>query len=136
MSKNMKMSVRRRFFGDKYTIGKMYLNGKSFKDTLEDPVRDLKSVKDKVWGDTAIPAGTYKVELNYSPKFKRVLPAILNVPFFEGIRIHRGNTHEDTHGCILVGENKVVGKVLNSAKAEIELIDILRKYDNIEIDIS
>ena len=136
MGKNMKIAVRRFFKGSKYTIGKMYLNGEPFKDTLEDPVRDLKSVKEKVWGDTAIPAGTYKVELSYSPKFKRVLPAILNVPFFEGIRIHRGNTHEDTHGCILVGENKAVGKVLNSAKAEVELIDILRKYDNIEIDIS
>lgn len=68
----------------------------------------------KVYGKTAIPAGTYNVIWNYSNKFKKTMPLIENVPGFEGIRIHAGNTHEDSYGCILLGENKVIGKVINS----------------------
>ena len=136
MGKNMKIAVRRFLKGSKYTIGKMYLNGVYFCDTLEDPVCDLRSIKDKIKHNTAILAGVYPVVLTYSPKFGRILPLLLNVLYFVGIRIHRGNDENDTSGCILVGENKVVGKVINSAKTEKKLIEILRKYDNIEIDIS
>lgn len=127
--------VHRRFYGKTYTIGSMYLNDKYFCDTLEDTVRDLHTEKDKVYGETAIPAGTYKVTLDMSPRFKRVLPRLHNVPFFEGILIHRGNTAKDTHGCILVGENKVKGQVINSTKAELELMTELKKYDEIDITI-
>lgn len=104
-----------------YTISKMYLDGVYFCDVLEDTVRDLNNDGDlddagetKIYGETAIPAGTYKVVLSYSNRFKRVLPEILGVKGFEGIRIHGGNDRNDTHGCLLVGKNNVVGKVTDS----------------------
>lgn len=97
-----------------YTIGKLYLNGRYFCDTLEDKYRGDNLEKTKVKGKTAIPRGTYRGIFNYSPKFKKYLPLLMDVPYFTGIRIHSGNTAEDTEGCILVGENLEVGKVLNS----------------------
>jgi hypothetical protein len=114
-----------------YTIGHLYIDGKYFCDTLEDPVRDLNKngVFDngevKIYGNTAIPYGTYKVTITYSNKYKRDMPLINDVPSFTGIRIHSGNTTEDTKGCILVGENKVVGKVINSKLTFDKLYPIL-----------
>ena len=89
---------------------------------MEDAVRE-----EKIVGKTAIPAGTYQVIVNRSSKFKRDLPLLLDVPYFEWIRIHRGNTAKDTRGCILVGENKVKGKVINSTKYETLLTSILKR---------
>ena len=74
-------------------------------------------------GETAIPEGVYKVIVNRSPKFGRDLPRLLDVPQFEGVLMHRGNTVKDTAGCILVGENKEKGKVLNSTPYEEKLTD-------------
>lgn len=122
----MNIKVERRYFADTYTIGTMYINGVWFCDTLEDKYRDL-SKEGKVAGQTAIPYGTYGVIVNYSPKFKRDLPRLQNVPYFDGILIHRGNTPADTSGCILVGENKVKGQVVNSTKYETALTDLLKK---------
>ena len=104
-----------------YTIGRLEIDGKFFCHTLEDPVRE-----EKIAGKTAIPEGIYEVVVNHSPKFKRELPLLLDVPDFEGIRIHRGNTAKDTSGCILVGLNKVKGKVVDSTKYELELTRILK----------
>lgn len=127
----MKQLVLDRIFkGSDYTIGKLYINGEYFCDTLEDTVRDK-----KIPNKTAIPAGTYKVIVNTSPRFKRLLPRLLDVPGFEGILIHRGNTPEDTSGCILVGENKVKGKVINSTQYELKLVELLKDDDNITITI-
>lgn len=129
----MKIEVKRIAKKNTYTIGKMYINGKYYCDTLEDkdrgisqstPLSTIKSIK--VAGSTAIPTGIYKVIVNMSPKFKRNLPRLLNVPGFEGILIHRGNTDKDSAGCILVGENKVVGRVINSTKYETELVSLLQ----------
>lgn len=138
----MKITVKRIYLGKTYTIGKMYLDGEYFCDTLEDPVRDLNkngkfdNGEKKIFGQTAIPYGEYKVILNRSPKFKRVLPRLLDVPHFEGILIHRGNSPKDTAGCILVGKNKVKGLVLDSTKTEIELIKRLQEVkENIQISI-
>ena len=123
----MKLLLKR-WCGPEYTIGKLYIDGLYFCDTLEDKTTDLdKSGKfdngeKKVWGKSSIPFGTYQIVLNTSPRFKRVLPRLLNVPHFTGILIHRGNTVKDTDGCILVGENKVKGKVLNSTPYEIKLV--------------
>ena len=134
----MKIKVKRHFLGETYTIGKMYLDGAYFCDTLEDKVRDLVN-EAKVMHETAIPSGTYNVIVNLSPKFGRDLPRLENVPYFTGILIHRGNTDKDTSGCILVGENKVKGKVINSTGYEIELVkrckEALRKGETISITI-
>lgn len=120
-----------------YTIGKMYIDGKYFCDTLEDTDRGLTSndsipyIKGKkVMHQTAIPTGTYKVIVNKSPKFGRMLPRLLNVPGFDGILIHRGNSDKDTSGCILVGENKVIGKVINSTPYETKLVSMLLEAQN------
>lgn len=123
----MDLYLHRIFKGETYTIGNLYFNGKYFCDTLEDKVRVLRDIGDKIKGETAIPSGRYEVKLTYSPKFKRVLPLVCDVPYFDGIRIHRGNTSKDTQGCILVGENKVKGKVINSTKYEEELVKLLKQ---------
>lgn len=121
----MELKIKRRFKGDTYTIGSLFIDGKYFCDTLEDKVRDMPK-EPKVMHKTAIPYGRYKLIVNISPKFKRELPRLLDVPFFEGILIHRGNKAEHSSGCILVGENKVKGGLINSAKYEEELVRILR----------
>lgn len=119
-----------------YTIGKMYIDGDYFCDTLEDRVRDINkngkfdNGEVKVAGETAIPYGRYQVVVTMSPRFKRELPRLLNVPNFEGILIHRGNTDKDSSGCILVGENKVKGKVINSTPYEQKLVSILKDVQN------
>lgn len=105
----MKITVKRTFKGTEYTIGKLYIDGAYFCDTLEDTVRKV-----KIAGKTAIPAGTYKVKKTMSPRFKKILPEILNVPNFSGVRIHAGNTAADTDGCVLLGLNKTKGAVLDS----------------------
>ena len=120
----MKLELIRHAFKPTYTIGKLYIDGKYFCDTLEDVVRK----GPKVMHETAIPAGTYEVILNMSPRFKKVLPRLLNVPGFDGILIHAGNTSKDTSGCILVGQNKEVGKVINSQATMAKLIPILQAH--------
>ena len=123
---------------DTYTVGQLYIDGRYWCDTLEDRVRDL-SKERKVAGETAIPAGTYDVVVNISPKFKRLLPRLLSVPHFEGVLIHRGNTAADSAGCILVGENKAKGKVLNSTIWEHRiteyLLDAQNKGEDIKITV-
>lgn len=107
----MKLTLKRNFKGSDYTIGKLYIDGHYFCDTLEDTVRPTGK---KIAGKTAIPAGDYKVVKSYSPRFKKILPEILNVPGFTGVRIHAGNTAKDTDGCLLLGLNKTKGTVLDS----------------------
>jgi hypothetical protein len=109
----MILTLSRIALKETYTIGKLYIDGCFFCDTLEDKYRDL-SKEEKVSGKTAIPYGRYKVILSMSNRFKKIMPLLLEVPKFEGIRIHSGNTDQDTEGCILVGENTVEGKVINS----------------------
>lgn len=128
----MKLRLERKHFKDTYTIGNLYVDGTFFSNTLEDKNRDVNkngkfdNGEAKVYGETCIPFGTYKVTVNMSPKFKRELPRLLDVPSFEGILIHRGNTAEDSAGCILVGENKAVGKVLNSTPYEERLVRMMK----------
>lgn len=117
----MELILKRIAKRDTYTIGKLYINGKYACDTLEDTDRGLtqdmsleKIKKLKVYGETAIPTGKYQVIWSYSAKFKRGLPLLLNVPGYEGVRLHNGNTPAHTLGCPLLGENKVVGQVINS----------------------
>ena len=129
----MKITLKRIALKDTYTIGKLYIDGEYFCDTLEDKVRDLNkngvfdNGEKKIYGETAIPYGTYNVKWTYSNKFKKYMPLIENVPSFAGIRIHAGNSSADTQGCVLVGENKAVGKVLNSKNTVNKLYPIIEK---------
>ena len=125
-----------------YTIGKLYIDGEYFCDTLEDKDRGLTDgmtvseiSKIKIKKETAIPTGTYKVTITYSNRFKKNMPLINNVKGFEGIRIHSGNTDKDTEGCILVGFNKVKGNVINSRDTYNKLFSVLSKSNNITITI-
>jgi len=128
----MRLQLERRYLGETYTIGSLRVDSNYLCDTLEDKVRDynkdgdlLDAGETKVFGETAIPYGLYMVDLTMSPKFTRLLPIVQEVPHFTGIRIHRGNRAQDSHGCILVGENKQKGKVLYSTKYEMKLVEIL-----------
>ena len=125
----MELRLKRIAKKDTYTIGRLFIDGEYFCDTLEDKVRDL-SKEAKVKGHTAIPTGRYRVYLTYSPRFKRILPLLEDVPQFTGVRIHRGNTAKDTEGCILVGFNREVGKVLDSAVTEQRLMAVLQNAVN------
>ena len=128
----MKLKLERKYFMDTYTIGNLYIDGSFFSNTLEDKNRDVNkngkfdNGETKIYEETCIPFGTYKVILTMSPKFKRELPRLLNVPSFEGVLIHRGNTAKDSAGCILIGENKAVGKVLNSTPYEERLVKMIK----------
>lgn len=124
----MELKLLRKYSKPTYTIGHLYI-GKYFCDTLEDTVRDLVTGR-KVKGSTAIPAGRYKVVLNWSPRFGRPLPLLLDVPDFDGIRIHAGNTAKDTDGCILVGRNKLPGTVTESKATMAELMHLLTSANN------
>ena len=99
-----------------YTIGRLAINGTYFCDTLEPTWRDIGVGRPgrKVMGRTAIPEGRYPLVVTFSPRFKRWLPLLLHVPQFSGIRIHSGNTADDTEGCILPGLNTSRGRVTDS----------------------
>lgn len=143
----MKLLLKRKFKGETYTIGDLYIDGKFFCNTIEDKVRELPvtcpntpkgvscTCKGKVYAETAIPAGIYKVIMNVSPKFGHALPRLLNVPHFIGIPIHSGTTERSSAGCIIVGENTVKGKVLNSKVTSDKLNAILAKEKEITIEI-
>ena len=96
----MELKLNRIFLGSSATIGELWVNDTHLCDTLEDRVRPE---GEKIYGKTAIPEGTYEMVLSYSPRFKKILPEILNVPNFTGIRIHCGNSSADSSGCVLVG---------------------------------
>lgn len=131
----MKLELKRVALRDTYTIGKLSIDGVYFCDTLEDKVRNLPKEK-KVMHETAIPKGIYKIIMNMSTRFKRIMPLLLNVPFFQGIRIHSGNVAEHSSGCILVGKNTEVGKVTQSKHYEALLYDILNKAQNNKEEIT
>jgi hypothetical protein len=107
------------------TLGEMLLDGVHECWTLEDPVREVEGEpvhKWKIPGKTAIPKGKYRVVLTHSNRFKRVLPELLNVPGFSGVRIHAGNSASDTEGCVLVGQERGSETVTKSRDAMLELM--------------
>ena len=146
----MKLKVERTYRGPKYTIGHLYIDNRYFCDTLEDPDRGLQQnmplseiARIKVKGDTCIPYGEYNLTLNvisakysdikkypYTAIAKGKMPRIMNIPGFEGVLIHAGNTQKDTMGCLLVGENKVKGQVINSQSTWKKLYKILQEANN------
>ena len=125
----MELKLNRIFLGSSATIGELYIDKKYIADTLEDRVRPE---GEKVYGKTAIPEGTYEIKLTYSPRFKKILPEILNVPNFSGIRIHSLNKAEESEGCIGVGEwnGKDTNWISNSRIAFNELMSLLQKAAN------
>ena len=149
----MELNIKRIARRETYTVGRLYIDGKYFCDTLEDkdrglrqdmPTAVIRATKRK--GITAIPTGRYHVTLAVqSPKFSKraiyqfcngYLPRLINVPGYDGVLIHIGNTARDTEGCLLVGRNTQVGKVLDSRKTFIELYDrLLGAKDDIYIKI-
>lgn len=145
----MKLKVERIFTCETYTIGHLYIDDKYFCDTLEDTDRGLSDdmteeeiKKIKVYGKTAIPTGIYDINMNtVSPAFKDrswakpfggKLPRLIDVKGFEGVLIHVGNSSSDTSGCLLVGENKVKGQVINSTATFNKLMNnyLLPEYKN------
>lgn len=145
----MELILKRKYFKNYYIIGNLYIDGVFFSNTLEDTDRGLDSsmseydiLKIKVKNKTAIPVGTYNITLDIvSPKFSKYsfykknanngrLPRLLDVKGFEGILIHAGNSHQDTSGCILVGENREKGKLLNSRDTFIKLYNLLYEAYN------
>ena len=127
----MKIEVKRLHRTDNSTIGELTIDGKFECYTLEDVERYV-----KIKGETAIPKGTYKVIINQSNRFKRLLPLLIGVPNFEGIRIHAGNSNHDTEGCILVGQNRSVDYITKSRKAFDSLFKKMQGAKNITITIS
>lgn len=102
----MNLILKREYFGDTFTIGKLYKDDQYIGYTLEDKVREVIGAPVETWkqfGNTAIPTGNYKVLITMSNRFKMNLPQLLDVPGFSGVRMHTGNSSADTEGCILVG---------------------------------
>ena len=141
----MQLRLERLWPKPTYTVGRLYVDGQLFCNTLEDKVADLNrngvfdGTEKKVPGETAIPYGTYRVFYGWSPRFGRNLPRLLNVTAFEGILIHPGNTAEDSAGCILVGKNSEVGRLTQSRYYADELNKLIdaaqRRGENITIEI-
>lgn len=155
----MKLTLKRIALKSEYTIGKLYVDGEYVADTIEDTVRDLDkdgkfdNGESKIPGKTAIPYGHYEVTMkvrspkysnfskySWAKKYDGYLPRLLQVPHFEGVLIHCGNTAADSDGCVLVGENKVVGKVINSVNTFRKLMDeylvpAKKRNEQIYIDI-
>ena len=128
----MKLILTRHARRADYTIGRLEdENGMKVCDTLEPTWRDYKGGELKNPRKSAIPEGTYRVVVTKSQRFGRYLPLLVGVPGFEGVRIHSGNTSRDTEGCILVGHNLQVGKVLWSRITLEKLMKLIEKEKEI-----
>ena len=128
----MKLKVIRETKTEVSTIGRLFVNDKFFCYTLEDKDRGLKQTDTllfiqakKIFGVTAIPSGNYELIVNLSPKFKRMLPRILDIKGFSGVLLHRGNSANDSLGCILLGYKKGENSIFESTKAETDLVNRL-----------
>ena len=133
MESRMYVLIERKWPKSEYTIGRVYINDTFFCNSMEDCDRGLQqwmSVAEieaaKVYGKTAIPKGKYIVTMDYSPKYKRAMPHVMNVKGFSGIRIHSGNTAKDSLGCILLGKNDKPGWISES-------LDTCRKFEELLI---
>lgn len=127
----MKITIKRLYKTETSTIGELSIDGIFECFTLEDKERDV-----KIKSETAIPKGTYKVIINQSNRFKRLLPLLLNVPNFEGVRIHSGNTNHDTEGCILVGRTRSKDFIGQSRKAFDKLFKKMQESKDITLTIT
>lgn len=128
----MELILKRQIKTKDFTLGELFINGQHFCYTVEDMVR---MPGEKVFGKTAIPTGEYKVIVNMSNRFKKDMPILLNVPGFEGIRIHSGNTAADTEGCIIVGASRTINGVASSRIAFENLMEKISGQENLTIKI-
>lgn len=137
----MELTLTRKWFSEKSTIGILSVNNKFFCNTLEDIDRNLDSsmseqeiAKIKVKGITAIPTGRYEVAMTFSERFQQYMPLLLNVKGFAGIRMHVGNTSEDTEGCILVGmyDPNIYDKIVTSKVTYEKLLKLIRSVEKTE----
>ena len=132
----MKLLLHRQTFSDKSSVGTLYVNGLKECHTLEDCDRHLEEGGEKVYGETAIPRNTYKVVITYSNRFKQPMPLLVDVPGFEGIRIHPGNTDQNTEGCILVGVGIGNDRLYNSRQAYERLFNKLEAAEALGEEIT
>jgi len=136
----MKLTVQRFSFQEKCTIGHLLIDGKdSGIFTLEDKVREQPGIQVDLWkipGETAIPRGTYKIIITFSEHFQRDLPLLVDVPGYQGVRIHTGNIDSDTEGCILVGKTWAGGDYIGqSREAFNEIFPLMKSASAIEIEV-
>jgi len=127
----MELTLKRDILADGYTLGLLSVDGKHYCYTVEDMVREGV----KIPGKTAIPYGRYKVIVNMSNRFKKLLPLLLDVPGFEGVRIHSGNTAEDTEGCIIVGKVRTEKGVRDSRDVAQQLTELLKAQTVVYLSI-
>jgi Family of unknown function (DUF5675) len=134
----MILEIRRRIKDQNFTMGDLFVDDVLFSQVVEDtdrglmfqmPLEEIKARK--VYGKTAIPTGVYEVVFNYSAKFKQELPLLLNVPGYQGIRIHSGNTEADSLGCPLPG-TQLGNKVINSRATCKKLFALMKKASKTE----
>lgn len=138
----MELQLVRRPSSKECTIGQLCIGDQPILYTLEDVVREVKNQpvdKWKIKGETAIPAGKYKVEMNWSNKYGKLMPFLQGVPGFVGIMIHPGNSKDDTEGCILVGEQLGENQILQSRSGFNVLLGLIesavRRNDPINITV-
>lgn len=138
----MKLKLIRDTFTENTTIGKLYVDGVYFCETLEDKDRGLDQKLStaintalKVYGETCIPYGIYNVIVTPSVRLKRTLPLLINVEGFQGIRIHKGNSKKDTLGCIILGTTRGKDAVYQSTAQELRLVELLKDKKDITIEI-
>jgi len=138
----MKLLLQRKVLTDRYTQGVLYVNGIFFCHTIEDKVRAKAGMWKRIFkvkAQTAIPYGIYPVAVTWSPRFKRQLTGVFNVPDFEGIRIHNGTSELSSEGCIIVSHHVAApGKLINDKAAMNQLcilIEDAQKKEKVTIEI-
>ena len=138
----MKLKLIRDTFTENTTIGKLYVDGVYFCETLEDKDRGLDQKLStaintalKVYGETCIPYGIYNVIVTPSVRLKRILPLLINVEGFQGIRLHKGNSKKDTLGCIILGTTRGKDAVYQSTVQELRLVELIKDKKDITIEI-
>lgn len=146
MDRLLELKLKREESEDSFTLGAIKIDDQLFCYTVEDVERDLKDLngdgdfndkgEGKVYGETAIKKGRYRVIVTWSPKYKRLMPLLVNVEGFEGIRIHSGNKAEDSHGCIIIGLTRTKNGVGRSRDACRALMKILKGRRMVVIEIT
>ena len=129
------IKIKRLYFKYTYTIGKCTVDGEYISDTIEDKVRVLNSIKDKIYGETAIPTGTYNADIYFSKKFGYNVIRLFDVPYFSGIYLHRMNTAKDSLGCVGIGRNDKKGWLSNPTIYMNKLIESVKGADKITVTI-